>query len=147
MRKITYSLPVREPALISKMFKVDELVKSPNSVTPAKAGVQNCLKLLDSGSGPERQKRENLPFYDFIKVGSGNPNFSLAYHESRRRAFLLRYESHTIYVGNRRLDTWSYSWGRRWHCYSCHLWKKFGNKIRNGDLHVSAIPDITQASL
>jgi hypothetical protein len=30
-----------------------DLVKSLNPVTPAKAGVQNCLKLLDSGSGPE----------------------------------------------------------------------------------------------
>ncbi len=32
--------------------KIDELVKSPNSVTPAKAGVQKSLKLLDSGFSP-----------------------------------------------------------------------------------------------
>jgi len=32
---------------------VDSLVKSSNLVTPAKAGVQNSLILLDSGSSPE----------------------------------------------------------------------------------------------
>ncbi len=30
-------------------IKVDGLVKSPNPVTPAKAGVQKLLKVLDSG--------------------------------------------------------------------------------------------------
>jgi hypothetical protein len=34
-------------------LRFDRLVKSPNLVTPAKAGVQNCLNLLDSGSSPE----------------------------------------------------------------------------------------------
>jgi len=34
-------------------INLDSLVKSSNLVTPAKAGVQNSLNLLDSGSSPE----------------------------------------------------------------------------------------------
>ena len=32
---------------------IDSLAKSSNLVTPAKAGVQDSLNLLDSGSSPE----------------------------------------------------------------------------------------------
>jgi hypothetical protein len=33
--------------------KNDDLVKIPQTVIPAKAGIQNFLKTLDSGSSPE----------------------------------------------------------------------------------------------
>jgi len=36
-----------------EFIKIDGFVKSPQAVTPAKAGVQNCLNQLDSVSSTE----------------------------------------------------------------------------------------------
>ena len=55
---------------------IDELVKSLNPVTPAKAGVQKCLKLVDSGSA-RNEKRENSPFYETIYIKRSNSWFFL----------------------------------------------------------------------
>ncbi len=51
------------------MFNVDGLVKSPNPVTPAKAGVQKLLKLLDSGLRRNDDLGEIQTFYETISVG------------------------------------------------------------------------------
>ena len=57
----------------------DGLVKSPNIVIPANAGIQNILKWLDSGSpdirpamSPEWQNRGFPTFYGFINFSGGD---------------------------------------------------------------------------
>jgi hypothetical protein len=49
----TNSLTLPSFILYSLYPKHDEFVKSMQIVMPAKAGIQNLLILLDSGSGPE----------------------------------------------------------------------------------------------
>jgi hypothetical protein len=44
----------------------DDLVKSPQTVTPVKTGVQNLLKELDSGFRRNDEKRTQRTFYEFI---------------------------------------------------------------------------------
>jgi hypothetical protein len=44
----------------------DGLVKSPQTVTPVKTGVQNVLKQLDSGFRRNDEKRTKRTFYEFI---------------------------------------------------------------------------------
>jgi hypothetical protein len=48
-------------------LKQDNLVKSPTPVTPANAGVQKLLKLLDSGLRRNDDLREIQTFYESIK--------------------------------------------------------------------------------
>jgi len=47
-------------------FNVDNLVKSPKSVMPAKAGIQNYLKILDSRLRGNDVKGRIKTFYDTI---------------------------------------------------------------------------------
>ena len=47
---------------------IDGLVKSPNSVTPVKTGVQNLLNSLDSGIRRNDEKRTKQIFYEFIMI-------------------------------------------------------------------------------
>ena len=51
-----------------RSFYIDGLVKSLKSVTPAKAGVQNFLILLDSGFRRNDRKAPFLTFYEFIYI-------------------------------------------------------------------------------
>ena len=44
----------------------DELVKSQKFVIPAEAGIQNYLKLLDSGFHRNDIKEQNITFYETI---------------------------------------------------------------------------------
>jgi hypothetical protein len=50
-----------------RMMKLDELVKSPQVVTPAKAGVQNLLNLLDSRFHGNDRKGRSPTFYEAVK--------------------------------------------------------------------------------
>ena len=50
-------------------WNVDGLVKSRKDVTPAKAGVQNNLKLLDSRFRGNDKNGSKLTFYESINVG------------------------------------------------------------------------------
>ena len=50
------------------IYNTDNLVKSPNPVTPAKAGVQKLLKLLDSGLRRNDDLREIQTFYETINI-------------------------------------------------------------------------------
>jgi len=51
------------------MFSVDNLVKSQNSVMPAKAGIQNYLKTLDSRLRGNDAEERFKTFYETISVG------------------------------------------------------------------------------
>jgi hypothetical protein len=46
--------------------------------TPAQAGVQKCLFFLDSGFRRNDWKGHFLPFYECIKIPTGNLYFFLA---------------------------------------------------------------------
>jgi hypothetical protein len=48
-------------------LKNDDLVKSPPAVIPAKAGIQNLPKELDSVSSTEGQNRAKATFYGVVK--------------------------------------------------------------------------------
>jgi len=48
------------PEVVSYLHNFDGFVKSLNPVTPAKAGVQNCLNLLDSGFRRNDNSRQDF---------------------------------------------------------------------------------------
>jgi hypothetical protein len=50
----------------------DGIVKSPETVTPAKAGVHNQLKLLDPRLRGDDEKIISATFYELIKKGPGS---------------------------------------------------------------------------
>jgi len=64
--KCQSSIPPRQDQIKSK---ADGLVKSRKDVTPAKAGVQNNLKLLDSRFRGNDKNGSKLTFYESIKDG------------------------------------------------------------------------------
>ena len=49
-------------------IKIDKLVKSRNSVMPAKAGIQNYLKILDSRLRGNDVKGRFKTYYETIKI-------------------------------------------------------------------------------
>jgi hypothetical protein len=49
---------------------LDEFVKSPTTVIPANAGIQNCLNLLDFDFRRNDDKTGNQTFYEFINLTS-----------------------------------------------------------------------------
>ena len=53
---------------IFKALKYDDLLKSLKTVTPAEAGVQNSLNLLDSRFRGNDKNGEVATFYETIKV-------------------------------------------------------------------------------
>ena len=50
------------------LFNIDAIVKIPTIVIPAKAGIYNYLKTLDSRLRGNDRKRQNLTFYELIKI-------------------------------------------------------------------------------
>jgi hypothetical protein len=56
--------------LFAPAFILAEAVKSPKSVTPAKAGVQNLLISLESRFCGNEKKEEILTFYKIITLES-----------------------------------------------------------------------------
>ncbi len=48
-------------------------VKSPKAVTPVKTGVQNRLRILDSGIRRNDENRTNKTFYESIMIETRKP--------------------------------------------------------------------------
>jgi len=60
--------PCIDTGAANSLFSVQQDLMLPEkvlqTVIPAKAGIQSYLTTLDSGSSPERQKRQIMTFYE-----------------------------------------------------------------------------------